>query len=85
MPAKPRSMYLDPYLADSVHRAAQGRRPLTPSTYLSYQLHGWARDHAYVYRRALMRALDEEVRQGRVVIVRSAHSAEGYLPVEVAA
>ena len=85
MPTKPRSMYLGPYLADSAQRAVQGGRPLTPGTYLSYQLHGWARDHAYVCRRALMRALTEEVLQGRVVIVRSAHSAEGYLPVEVAA
>jgi hypothetical protein len=54
-------MYLDPYLADSAQRVLRAGRPLTPATYLSYQLHGWARNHGYLYRRALMRALDEEV------------------------
>ena len=85
MPAKPRSMYLDPYLADSAQRVLRGGRPLTPATYLAYQLHGWARNHGYLYRRALMRALDEEIRQGRAVTVRSANGGVGYAPTAVAA
>lgn len=85
MASKPRSMYLDAYLRDSAQRVLRGARPLTPATYLSYQLHGWARSHEYLYRRPLLRALEEEVRLGRVVMVRSAHGGVGYAPRAVAA
>ncbi len=78
-------MYLDGYLRDSAQRVARRERPLTPGTYLNGQLHGWAAMHAYQYRRPLLRALDEEVRAGRVVAVRSAHGAVAYAPRAVAA
>ncbi len=85
MTARPQSRYLDPYLRDSAERVARGDRPLTPATFLSYQLRGWARNHEYLYRRPLLRALEEEVRLGRVVMVRSAHGGVGYAPMVVAA
>ncbi len=78
-------MYLESYLNDGAQRAAVGRRPLTPATYLSQQLHGSARTHEYLYRRALMRALDEEVRQGRAVAVRSARGAVAFASTAAAA
>ncbi len=85
MAGERRSMYLDPYLCDSAQRVARGDRPLTPATYLSRQLHGWARNHEYLYRGPLVRALGEEVRLGRVVMMRSAHGGVGYAPMAVAA
>ena len=85
MAAKPRSMYLDSYLRDAAQRVARGGRPLTPATYLGYQLRGWARTHEYVYRGPLLRALEAEVEAGRVIAVRSAHGGVGYAPRAVAA
>ena len=85
MAGKPRSMYLDVYLRDAAQRVARGERPLTPGTFLSYQLRGWARTHEYQYRRPLLRALEAEVEAGRVVAVRSARGGVGYAPRVVAA
>lgn len=52
------SQYYRPYLAHAAESLRDGGRPMTPGSYLHYQLAGRAKRYADCYLRALLRALD---------------------------
>lgn len=69
------SQYIGSYLAAT---ADPGSR-WTPHTYLSYTLHGKAKDYAMGYYRALMRAIDRRVAAGTVAAVPSKGGSTAYI------
>jgi hypothetical protein len=68
------SMYTEEYLRYN----SEAKRPLTPGTYLRYQLKGRARDYADRYERALMRHLMALLAEGVIEPVRSAGGSVAY-------
>lgn len=74
MVRKPNSMYTEGYLRYN----SEAERPLTPGSYLRYQLRGKARDYADRYERALMRHIQALVEEGIAEPIRSAHGSVAY-------
>jgi hypothetical protein len=72
------SQYIDDYLAVAAERR------LTPSTYITYVLHGKARTFAYRYEVALVNAIERRCQTGEVVPVRSAHKRIAFMRREEA-
>jgi hypothetical protein len=66
------------YTEDYLRHNTETDRPLTPATYLRYQLRGKARDYADKYERALMRHIRALVEQGVAEPVRSAGGSVAY-------
>jgi predicted alpha/beta-fold hydrolase len=69
------SQYIDAYL----DATADPDTRWTPNTFLSYTLHGKAKDYSGHYYRALMRAIDRRVTAGTVTMVRSKGGSQAYM------
>jgi hypothetical protein len=72
------SQYIDDYLA------VAAKRRLTPSTYMSYTLHGKAKTFSTKYEVALLNAIERRCRTGEVVPVPSARKRIAYMRREAA-
>ena len=73
------SEYIISYLSENHERMAAGQMPLTPGSFLAYNLHGRRRKYMSNYNSALHNAIDCRLDAGTITDVVSAGGQTAYI------